>query len=222
MVKPNRSCTFRMTKKNGHIWPYMGKYGHIWPWFRSQRHSKAIIFQHFVEKKAYRNVEKKNIYGHICLYKMHRRNDQKNQSKPFNQKKSSLCFSRYIYIYIYTSISAQLFFLQKLLLASLRSSWLACSLSTRRSARPTTEVLVNKKNMGGGGRFCMCLLLVGKGLVFVGLTFQNRGHLRFGLFSYIYFNITYTYIHNMYISVCKKTSFAMICAIRVYCDTTSS
>ena len=32
---------------------------------------------------------------------MHRRNDQQNQSKPFNQKKSSLCFSRYIYIYLF-------------------------------------------------------------------------------------------------------------------------
>ena len=28
----------------GQIWPYTGKYGHIWPWFRSQSHSKAIVF----------------------------------------------------------------------------------------------------------------------------------------------------------------------------------
>ena len=45
MVKPNQSCTFRMTQKISRIWPYTGKYGHIWPWFRSQSHSKAIVFQ---------------------------------------------------------------------------------------------------------------------------------------------------------------------------------
>ena len=46
---------------------------------------------------------KKNIYGHICLYKMHRRNDQKNQSKPFNQKKQVYAFPG---IYIYSQIGS--------------------------------------------------------------------------------------------------------------------
>ena len=140
MVKPNRSCTFGMTKKlviychlwanmalvpkpkawqshsfstccckkgvrimlkKRHTWPHLTKCiavmtkkdsrsrmtkktlifgvpgkqmfsnffssicGQIWPWFRSQRHGKAIVFQHFVAKKAYGSCWKTDIHGHI-------------------------------------------------------------------------------------------------------------------------------------------------------------
>ena len=86
MVKPNRSCTFRMTKKiDRHIWPYMGKYGHIWPWFRSQRHSKAIVFQHFVAKKAYGSCWKKTYMATFactkCIAVMTKKNSRSRMTK---------------------------------------------------------------------------------------------------------------------------------------------
>ena len=106
MVKPNRSCTFRMTKKNGHIWPYMGKYGHIWPWFRSQRHSKAIIFQHFVEKKAYRNVEKKTYMATFACAKCIAVMTKKISRSRLTKKKQVYAFPGIYYICIRDAVAA--------------------------------------------------------------------------------------------------------------------
>ena len=57
----------------------------MWPWFRSQRHGKAIVFQHFCCKKGVRiMLKKRHTWPHLtkCIAVMTKKNSRSRMTRP--------------------------------------------------------------------------------------------------------------------------------------------